>query len=203
MALVIPGHTNPGPQEVSLSEISEVLGDCKLCPLWETRNNIVFGQGNPGARVLIIGEAPGKQEDLQGKPFVGASGKKFDALLDKAGLDRDLVYITNVLKCRPPSNRDPRVGEMQTCAPYLREQIRSIWPDVIVCLGNFSARFVLHTELGMTNLRGHFYKVGHFTVMPTFHPAAACYRKQWQELMEEDFKMLGEWLRQNPSKKEL
>lgn len=190
--------SHPQPRELSLEQVREQLGDCKRCPLWETRNNLVFGAGSQDARVMIIGEAPGKNEDLQGEPFVGAAGKNLDRLLELADLKSDEVYIANVLKCRPPSNRDPKVEEIQTCSPYLREQIRSIWPDVIVTLGNFATRFVLHTDRGITDLRGQFFSVGHFQVMPTFHPAAIIYRRQWTELIEEDFRTLGTWLHEHP-----
>ena len=203
MPLVIPGHTNPRPQEVTLDEIRDVLGNCERCELAGGRNNIVFGSGNPNARVVIIGEAPVKNEDMTGDVFVGSAGKKLDSLLEIAGLSRDDVYICNVLKCRPPSNRNPHVSEVDTCAPYLREQIRSVWPDVIVCLGNFASRFILNTEAGVTTLRGQFYKTGHFDVLVTFHPAAAIYRKAWQEYLEDDFALLGQYLKDNPSKKEL
>lgn len=203
MALSIPGHTNQKPQEVKISEIEDVLGDCKRCELGKTRNNLVFGAGNPRARVVIVGEAPGKNEDLIGEPFVGSAGKMLDELLALANLQRDDVYITNVLKCRPPSNRNPHPEEIEICAPYLREEIRSVWPDVIVCLGNFATKFILNTEKGITHLRGHVYKNGHFAVIPTFHPAACLYRRQWKSFVEEDFKMLGKYLEENPSQKEL
>ncbi len=196
----IPGHDHQGPREVSLEEIRAVLGDCHLCPLGETRTELVFGVGNPHARVMFIGEAPGRNEDKQGEPFVGAAGQKLNGLLSLAGLEREDIYIANVLKCRPPSNRNPKVEEIQTCSPFLREQIRSIWPDIIVCLGNFATQFVLHTEQGVTKLRGSFYEVGHFTVMPTFHPAATIYHSDWLPLLEADMRMLGQWLAEHPTK---
>ena len=197
--LHIPGHDHQRPQEVRLDEILSVLGDCQRCELGQTRINLVFGVGNPNARVMIVGEGPGRNEDLQGEPFVGAAGQNLDALLSLAGLARDDVYIANVVKCRPPGNRNPKPDEIATCAPFLREQIRSIWPDVIVCLGNFASHFVLRTEMGITSLRGRFHRTGHFVVMPTFHPAAALYHREWQPVLESDFRMLGEWLAQNPA----
>lgn len=197
--LKIPGHTNQGHQEVTLEEIRQVLGDCRLCLLCEGRTNIVFGTGNPHARVMFIGEAPGRNEDLQGEPFVGAAGHNLEGLLAQAGLKREDVYIANILKCRPPSNRNPRPEEISACAPFLREQIRSIWPDVIVCLGNFATHFVLRTEVGITNLRGRMHQQGHFVVMPTYHPAAALYHREWQGVIEDDFRMLGRWLAEHPA----
>lgn len=194
----IPGHAKQGPREVSLDEIRSVLGDCRLCELAQTRNNIVFGVGNPQARVMFIGEAPGRNEDLQGEPFVGRAGENLNGILALAGLKREDIYIANVLKCRPPKNRDPKPDEVLACSPFLREQIRSIWPDVIVTLGNPASHFVLKTEIGITKLRGRFHQMGHFVVMPTFHPAAALRNPAWQKLLEDDFRMLGEYLESHP-----
>lgn len=190
----IPGHTNQGPREVSLDEIRSVLGECRRCGLCETRANVVFGTGNQRTRVLFVGEAPGKNEDLQGEPFVGRAGENLNRMLALAGLRREDVYIANVLKCRPPANRNPKADEILACSPFLREQIRSIWPDVIVTLGNPATHFVLKTEVGITKLRGRFHTMGHFVVMPTLHPAAALRNPAWQRLLEEDFRMLGEFL---------
>lgn len=195
----IPGHEKQGPREVSLNEIRTVLGDCRLCELAQTRNSIVFGVGNPNARVMFIGEAPGKNEDLQGEPFVGRAGENLNGILSLAGLERSDIYIANVLKCRPPKNRDPKPDEVLACSPFLREQIRSIWPDVIVTLGNPATHFVLKTEIGITKLRGRFHEMGHFVVMPTFHPAAALRNPAWQKLLEDDFRMLGAYLSEHPA----
>lgn len=198
-ALRIPGHEHQRPREVSLEEIRAVVGDCRLCPLCETRTNIVFGVGNPHARVMFVGEAPGKNEDLQGEPFVGRAGENLNRILSLAGLRREDIYIANVLKCRPPANRDPKADEVLACSPYLREQIRSIWPDIIVTLGNPATHFVLKTEVGITRLRGRFHQMGHFMVMPTLHPAAALRNPAWQQLIEEDFRMLGAYLAEHPA----
>lgn len=194
----IPGHAGQKPREVSLDEIRSVMGDCRACQLYQTRTNIVFGVGNPRARVMFVGEAPGKNEDLQGEPFVGRAGENLNRILSLAGLEREDIYIANVLKCRPPQNRNPQADEVLACSPYLREQIRSIWPDVIVTLGNPASHFVLKTEVGITKLRGRFHQMGHFTVMPTFHPAAALRNPAWQALLEEDFRMLGAYLAEHP-----
>lgn len=192
--LEIPGYPHPSAQEVPLEAIQEALGECTRCPLHETRTHIVFGVGNPHARVMIVGEAPGKNEDLTGEPFVGKAGKNLDVLLEHAGLSRQDVYIANVLKCRPPENRNPRPDEIQVCAPFLREQIRSVWPDVLVTLGNFATRFVLKTDAGITRLRGTVHQSGHFTVLPMFHPAAAIYDRNKVAALEEDFALLGRLL---------
>lgn len=195
----IPGHEGQKPREVSLDEIRAVMGDCRACQLCQTRTNIVFGVGNPHARVMFVGEAPGKNEDLKGEPFVGRAGENLNSILSLAGLTRDEIYIANVLKCRPPANRNPAADEVLACSPYLREQIRSIWPDIIVTLGNPATHFVLKTEIGITKLRGRFHQMGHFTVMPTFHPAAALRNPAWQELLEADLRMLGEYLAEHPA----
>ncbi|HLF61485.1 MAG TPA: uracil-DNA glycosylase [Acidimicrobiia bacterium] len=147
---------------------------CTDCGLSQTRTNVVFGVGDPHARLMLVGEAPGKNEDLQGEPFVGAAGKVLDALLEEIGLDRSTVYIANVLKCRPPGNRDPLPNEIDSCKGYLREQIRLIRPEVVVTLGNFATKLLLSTETGITRLRGrvHPWWLGS-SLVPTFHPAAA------------------------------
>ena len=197
--LQIPGHPKPALREVTLEEVRAVLGDCHLCPLGETRTNLVFGVGNPHARVMFVGEDPGRNEDLQGEPFVGAAGQKLNGLLAEAGLRREDIYIANVVKCRPSGNRNPRPEEIEACAPFLREQIRSIWPDVIVCLGNFATQFILKTDQGVTKLRGRFHRTGHFIVMPTFHPAATIYHPDWLDDLRADMQMLGAWLAEHPA----
>lgn len=180
---------------IPLEELKATACQCHACPLGDTRTNLVFGVGNPEARVLIVGEAPGKNEDLKGEPFVGAAGKYLNELLELADLDRDDVYIANVLKCRPPGNRNPKPEEIQACAPFLREQTRTIDPDVIVTLGNFATKFILKTERGITSMRGKMYTTGKFTVLPIFHPAAAIYDRTKRPLLEDDFRMLGRFLK--------
>ena len=199
MSLEIPGYEHPRPRQVPLETIEALAYNCTKCELCMTRNHVVFGEGNPHARVMLIGEAPGANEDLQGKPFVGAAGKNLDGILSRAGINRDEIYIANILKCRPPANRDPRPEETLVCTPFLREQIRSIWPDIIVTMGNPATHFVLKTERGITKLRGQFYRTGHFLVMPTLHPAAAKRNPKWQTMIEEDFGMLGSYLRNHPA----
>lgn len=180
---------------IPLDELKAEVERCRKCPLWEGRTQVVFGVGNPQARVLIVGEAPGKNEDLQGEPFVGAAGKYLNELLGYAGLLREDIFIANVLKCRPPDNRDPLVEEIQACTPYLREQTRTIDPDYIVTLGNFATKFILKTEVGITRLHGTVQQAGKFKVFPIFHPAAAIYDRSKRDLMEKDFRTLGELLK--------
>ena len=138
-----------GKPHIPLPEIRAAVEACRRCPLSQGRTQTVFGVGNPRARVLFVGEAPGRNEDLQGEPFVGAAGHMLNDLLAIAGLSRDDVYIANVLKCRPPGNRAPRPEEIELCAPFLREQTRTIKPDFIVTLGKFATQFILKTEVGM------------------------------------------------------
>lgn len=169
---------------------------CHACPLADGRTNVVFGTGNPQARVLIVGEAPGKNEDLQGVPFVGAAGQYLNELLAYAGLRREDVYIANVLKCRPPGNRNPLPSEIEVCTPFLREQTRAIDPLFIVTLGNFATKFILKTDRGITGLHGKLYQTGKFKVFPVFHPAAAIYDRRKRTDLEDDFATLGEYLLQ-------
>ncbi|WP_214647026.1 uracil-DNA glycosylase [Parvibacter caecicola] len=179
---------------IPLEEIRTSVESCRRCPLCEGRTHIVFGEGNPEARVMIVGEAPGKNEDLQGRPFVGAAGKYLDELLAMAELAREDVFIANVLKCRPPGNRDPRPEEIEACTPYLREQTRTISPNFIVTLGNFSTKFILKTDVGITRLHGKLAQAGKFQVFPVYHPAAALYDRSKRTALEEDFATLGRLL---------
>ena len=181
---------------IPLDELRVQVESCRRCPLCDGRTQTVFGVGNPHARVMFIGEAPGKNEDLQGEPFVGAAGHYLNELLGCAGLRREDVFIANVLKCRPPGNRDPRPEEIQTCTPFLREQTRTIDPEVLATLGKFSTQFVLKTQMGITRLHGRVQRAGKFLVFPIFHPAAALYDGAKREALENDFVTLGELLHQ-------
>lgn len=184
---------------IPLEQLRVEVAECRRCPLCDGRTQTVFGTGDPNARVLIVGEAPGKNEDLQGEPFVGAAGKYLSELLAIAGLTREEVFIANVLKCRPPSNRDPRPEEIQACTPFLREQTRTINPEFIVTLGNFSTKFILKTDVGITRLHGTLQQAGRFKVFPIFHPAAALYDGKKREALENDFATLGELLGTRPA----
>ena len=175
----------------TLETIEKELEGCRLCPLCEARTNIVFGVGNPDAEVMFIGEGPGKQEDLGAEPFIGAAGKYLNELLGIAGLRREEVYIANVVKCRPPGNRDPRPEEIEACAPYLRDQVRAIRPEVIVTLGRFATAFILKSDAGISSLRGKVHITGAFSVLPIYHPAAALYDPSKKPIMEHDFQLLG------------
>lgn len=169
---------------------------CTACDLADTRNTVVFGVGDPNAGLMLVGEAPGKNEDLQGEPFVGAAGALLDELLAGIGISRSEVYIANVLKCRPPGNRDPRQGEIDSCKGYLRDQIRLIAPEVVVTLGNFATKLLLPTETGITRLRGQRFDwwLG-AALVPTFHPAAALRGgDRVKDQMREDFEVISQVL---------
>lgn len=157
----------------SLAELSVIAASCTECILSEGRTNVVFGSGSPNADVVIVGEGPGRQEDEQGLPFVGRSGQLLEKLLREIDLGRDDVYIANVVKCRPPRNRDPRPDEIDACKPYLRRQIELVDPAVVVTLGNFSSKLLLRTTTGISRLRGVAYEWWGRYLVPTFHPAAA------------------------------
>lgn len=157
----------------SLEELAAEAAGCKRCPLHETRTQVVFGVGNPSSRLVFVGEAPGREEDLRGQPFVGRSGQLLDRLvLDELGLTRDDFYIANVVKSRPPANRDPRPEEIAACRPWLDRQLDIIDPRVVVTLGNFATKVLLGTTEGITKLRGRSYPYRNGVLVPTFHPAA-------------------------------
>ena len=157
-----------------LAALAAEAAGCTRCPLAATRTQVVFGVGDPGADLMFVGEAPGRDEDLQGEPFVGRSGRLLDRLvLEELGIDRSQFYIANVVKCRPPDNRDPKAEEIASCRPYLEAQRRAIQPTVVVSLGNFATKLLLDTELGITKVRGASYPMDGWTLVPTYHPAAA------------------------------
>jgi len=175
----------------ALRELGERARQCTACRLAETRTNVVFGDGSPEARVMFVGEGPGRNEDLQGIPFVGAAGQLLNRLLGEIDMRRDDVYIANVVKCRPPGNRDPRPDEIASCKGFLADQIRLIDPDVVVTLGNFATKLLLKQEMGITRLRGHAYPWWNRTIVPTFHPAAALRGGQSVlDKMREDFSLV-------------
>ena len=161
----------PADRAARLAEIRADLGECTRCKLHQGRKNVVFGVGNPGARLMFVGEGPGADEDEQGEPFVGRAGKKLTEMIEAIGLSREEVYIANIVKCRPPGNRDPEKDEIETCTPFLSNQIEAIRPRVIVTLGSPATKHLLATKVGITRLRGHWHSFCGIPVMPTFHPA--------------------------------
>lgn len=155
------------------SALRAACENCRNCPLHETRTNVVFGVGNPDAEVLFVGEAPGENEDLQGEPFVGRGGQLLDLYLNGIGLDRkDNIYIANILKCRPPKNRDPKPEEAQACIYWLRELVKIMRPKIIVCVGRIAAQIIISPDFRVTKEHGVFYDRNGTLLMGTFHPAA-------------------------------
>jgi DNA polymerase len=179
----------------SLAEVAAEAATCTRCRLAEGRTQVVFGVGNPDADLMFVGEAPGFHEDKQGEPFVGAAGQLLTRMLGEIGLTRPDVYIANVLRCRPPGNRDPLSDEIEACTPWLLETISIVRPHLIVTLGNFATKYILDTKLGITRLRGETYRWRDRTVIPTFHPAAILHgggegSRQFKEL-QDDFALIG------------
>jgi uracil-DNA glycosylase len=159
---------------VVLAELERAAMACVACPLAIGRTNVVFAAGSPSARLMFVGEGPGREEDAAGEPFVGRSGKLLDRLIEEEiGLSRSDCYIANVVKCRPPNNRDPNPGEVAACRHFLDGQVEAVDPTVIVTLGNFAARTLLGVTEGVTRLRGKTYPFARGALVPTFHPAAA------------------------------
>jgi DNA polymerase len=180
--LTIPKSTNPTPatekqdadtseQHETLEKIRKNLGDCQRCKLAKTRKNLVFGVGNSQARLVFVGEGPGADEDLKGEPFVGDAGKILNRIITAMGVKREDVYICNVVKCRPPGNRDPESDEISACSPFLLRQIRSIKPEAIVALGKFASQTLLGTKEPISKLRGKFRDFHGIPLMPTYHPS--------------------------------
>lgn len=188
------GHQAPpaaptGPERESLEVIREELGACRRCKLCDGRKTIVFGVGNPTARLLFVGEAPGRDEDLQGEPFVGEAGKLLTRMIEAMKFQRQDVYICNVIKCRPPANRNPEADEIASCSPFLLRQIQAIAPQAIVALGTFAAQTLLASREPISRLRGRFHDYHGIPLMPTFHPSFLLRspekkREAWSDLQQ-------------------
>jgi len=170
----------------SLEELNSKICNCQNCALGKTRTKFVFGVGNPNADAMLIGEAPGRDEDLQGEPFVGRAGKLLNDILKAVNFKREDVYIANILKCRPPNNRDPLPLEMETCIPYLHKQIDLIQPKIILCLGRVAANGLLDKKLSLGQLRESNYEFNGIKVMATYHPAALLRNPNWKRGCWED-----------------
>ena len=181
----------------SLADVALEASTCTKCHLSQGRTQVVFGVGDPDADLMFIGEAPGFHEDKQGEPFVGAAGQLLTRMLGEIDLSREQCYIANVIKCRPPGNRDPLPEEIEACTPWLVEQVSLIQPRVIVTLGNFATKFVLNTSLGITRMRGQVHDWHGRTVIPTFHPAyllrnPSCRREVWEDMKQARSLLTGE-----------
>ena len=179
----------------TLQTLADSLKNCQRCKLAKLgRSQVVFGVGNPKASIMFVGEAPGFHEDRQGEPFVGAAGKLLTDLLQSAGLSRAEVYIANVIKCRPPNNRDPEQDEVDTCKPFLLQQIEMIQPKLVCTLGNWATQTILEKKVGITKVRGQAFRLEKFVVFPLLHPAAALHQGNLLEPLREDFKKLKAYL---------
>lgn len=179
-----------------LSKLRIQAESCTACRLEQTRTKVVFGVGATDSDLMFVGEAPGRNEDLQGEPFVGAAGKLLDRLLSEAEIERERVYIANVLKCRPPGNRDPQPDEIEACKPFLRGQLELVDPKVVVTLGNFATKLLLKTPMGITKVRGRIYPWWREkSLIATYHPAAALRGgDRITDLMRQDFSLMREAL---------
>jgi uracil-DNA glycosylase family 4 len=196
----------PEPQTVSslklpvLEDVLAELGDCTRCKLHRTRTNIVFGVGNPKARLMFVGEGPGEDEDLQGLPFVGKAGQLLTRMIEAMGLRREDVYICNTVKCRPPNNRNPEPDELAACEPFLKGQLGAVRPEVIVTLGKFAAQSLLRDSTPITRMRGQWREYERIPVMPTFHPAYLLRSPAEKGKVWEDLKQVMKKLGLEPAK---
>jgi len=182
-----------------LQELSASLYNCQRCKLAKLgRTQVVFGVGNPHATIMFVGEAPGFYEDKQGEPFVGAAGKLLNELLQSAGLARSEIYIANVIKCRPPNNRDPEPDEVETCKPFLLQQIELIKPKVVCTLGRWATETLLGRKVGITKIRGHAIRQTDIVIFPMLHPAAALHQGGLMDPLREDFQKLKTFLDHPP-----
>jgi uracil-DNA glycosylase family 4 len=184
--------------ELSLLAYGDVVAGCTKCALAEGRTQVVFGSGSPSAELMFVGEAPGFHEDKQGVPFVGAAGKVLSKLLAGIGIDRDDVYVCNVVKCRPPGNRNPLPEEIEACEGHLWRQIELVQPKLVATLGNFATKLLSGKPAGITQVHGREQKVvlggQNVTLYPIFHPAAALYTPRMLEVLETDFRRIPELL---------
>ena len=194
------GRTSPAPPAgklesgtepvLTLADVRAMLGDCRRCPLSATRKNIVFGEGNPQARIVFVGEAPGADEDRLGRPFVGRAGQLLNRIIAAMGLSRNDVYICNINKCRPPGNRNPLPAEIVACEPFLIRQLAAIAPEVICALGMIAAQTLLKTDVPIAILRGRFHSYQGIPVMPTYHPAYLLRNPEAKKHVWDDMQMV-------------
>jgi len=192
--------SGPSLRAGTLEELRAEIGDCRRCKLCSGRTNLVFGVGNPRAKLMFVGEGPGRDEDLQREPFVGRAGQLLTDIITKGiGLRREDVYIANVVKCRPPDNRNPEPDEVAACEPFLKKQIDLIGPQIIVALGKFAVQTLLQSKIPITKLRGKWHSYHGIKLMPTFHPAYLLRNPADKKLVWEDIKkVIQEMRRENP-----
>jgi uracil-DNA glycosylase family 4 len=190
----LPRHEPPADSQEergqkALDDLREEIGDCQRCPLGKGRNKLVFGAGNPEAELVFVGEAPGRDEDVKGEPFVGKAGQLLTRIISAMGLTRDQVYICNVIKCRPPGNRDPLPEEIEKCEPFLLRQLEILNPRLVCALGSFSVRTLLKTEGRISQLRGRLHTYNGIPLIPTYHPSyllrnPQAKREVWQDIQK-------------------
>jgi len=188
-----PAPRPAGPE--TLEQIRADLGDCQRCKLAGGRHNIVFGEGNPHAELVFVGEGPGADEDEQGLPFVGRAGQLLNRMIQQIGMKREEVYICNVVKCRPPGNRTPEKDEIETCSPFLFRQLEAIKPRLICCLGAPAVRTVLGIKEGITKIHGQFYDFATCKALATVHPAYVLRNAREEKILREDFEKIREFLK--------
>lgn len=188
-----PSVSNPSPSDSgseTLDAIRSDIGDCQRCKLAPTRTTIVFGSGNPNADIVFVGEAPGYEEDQQGLPFVGEAGRLLTKIIESTGIKREDAYICNILKCRPPGNRNPEPDEVFACSPFLKRQIAAIRPKIVCCLGKFAAQTLLQNQAPISRLRGEFHDIDGIRVIATFHPAYLLRSPEKKREVWEDMKQI-------------
>jgi len=186
------------PEIPTLADVKKELGDCRRCKLHRTRKTIVFGEGNEKAALMFVGEGPGYDEDVQGRPFVGKAGQLLTKIIESINLSREEVYIANIIKCRPPQNRNPELDEIESCNPFLMKQIRVIQPKIICALGTFSAQTLLKTDTKITALRGNLYHLDGIKIIPTYHPAFLLRNPERKRDVWEDMKKISDLLMKSP-----
>ena len=185
-----PASKAPDGVPLTLEDVRKELGDCRRCKLHSGRTNIVFGTGSPKAKLVFVGEGPGRDEDLQGKPFVGLAGQLLTKIIQAIQLTREEVYIANIIKCRPPGNRNPEPDEIRACEPFLIQQLEVIRPKLICALGTFAAQTLLKTEEKISHLRGRFHQYQGIPIMPTYHPAYLLRNPNFKRDVWEDMKKI-------------
>lgn len=193
--LPLSAPVTPATEDRTLDDIRADVGDCTRCKLHCSRTQIVFGEGDPRARIMFVGEGPGAEEDAQGRPFVGRAGQLLNRMIEAMGFRREEVYITNVIMCRPPSNRTPEPDEIATCEPFLFRKIRVIKPDVVVALGSIAAQSLLGTKASISQIRGRFFEAHGTKVLPTFHPAFLLRAPERKREAWEDLKKVRDYVR--------
>ena len=196
----LPSQLIPPRQDLpeTLEQIRANLGECRRCRLHSSRTHIVFGEGSPSARVVLVGEGPGQEEDRQGRPFVGAAGKLLDRIIAAMGWRRKEVYICNVIKCRPPGNRNPEADEIDKCGPFLKRQLRAIRPQAILALGSFAAQYLLSSQQPISRLRNRVHKFEGFPLVATYHPAYLLRNPLQKSKVWKDVQLLLSLLRRLP-----